>query len=69
MFHFHRWEIVSKRTAEATFTGVIYGCRETVEDVVVVVEKCTKCNKRRAYMKSIDGLTQSIDLDFLVCTR
>ena len=65
MHLFHRWEVVSKREGEATFNGLIHGFRPTTEDVVVIVEECTKCHKKHAYAKSLDGTKHSVDLDFV----
>lgn len=66
MHLFHKWEVISNRRGEAVFNGLSYLFRPTNEQVIITIESCKKCGKKRAYAKKLDGEKYKVDPDFLL---
>lgn len=64
MFHIHKWEITKKSIASGTYTSVFFKNPWT-EDLIIVIETCSKCGKTRAYYTDIYGNSKGIlDVDY-----
>lgn len=61
LFHIHKWKEVFKKPAKLSWS--IYPTAS--EDIVVVLEQCVGCTKKRAYYKTISGDRQVLDVDFI----
>ena len=56
LFHRHKWITVFQRESVATWEYVL-SCRSWEETGYVVLERCDKCGKERAYFLSHRGKT------------
>lgn len=59
---FGKWEVVKERRGKAVVGNLLHGDREV--PARIVKERNTKTGKERAYIKTIDGYSESIDPNF-----
>lgn len=63
MFHFHKWKKIRSGVCVAQHTSILFK-KDWTEDVTVIVEQCSKCFERRAYMVDMVGKKQKITIEY-----
>jgi hypothetical protein len=62
MHIFHKWVEVAKQKGTATVTYIF---TKSEEPVIAVLERCSVCSKERAYIKTMSGIKQWVDPEFI----
>lgn len=62
MHLFHKWVEVAKLKGTATVTYVF---NKGKEPAIVVLERCSVCGKERIYIKTMSGIKQWVDSEFV----
>ena len=64
LFHCHKWATVNTASAVIERQYIVSG-REMKFDVRVILQKCEKCGKERAYRTDGADIHQDMDVEFV----